>query len=467
MRNRRKGIRTRKEKKLSKALEILLAITIIIFILIIIIQQAKQKSTEKSIADIMNTLNNMGSQNITNENFTENNNTSNNIESGSNITTNTTPENTTIPNITSNDITNTTTDEPTTTQEKNTTFTMAVTGDIMCHNTMYEDAYNKSKKTYDFTYMFEDIKLHLQTADITVGNLETVFAGSKVGYSSYPTFNTPEILAKNLKKLGFDVLSTANNHCMDKGYSGLVSTLNHLDINDISHTGTYRNKKEQQNILIKNVKGIKIAFLSFTYDTNGISIPKNKSFCVNLADKKTILAQLKLAKAKNPDLICVSMHWGTEYETKPNSKQKELADLLFKNGTDIILGNHPHVAQSMEKRKIKQADGLTKDGFVIYSLGNFMADQDKPNTRSSAILNLQITKNNETGKISIDKASYVPTYIYKKSTGKTKKFKIIDIKNTIAAYDAEADKSIGKSTYNILNNELKNIQKLIGKEILK
>lgn len=466
MRNRRKGIRTRKEKKLSKALEIILATLITIFILIIIVQQVKQNSTEKSIADIMNTLNNIGSQTTTNENFTENNNTSNNIENESNITTNTTPENTTIPNITSNDISNTTTNE-TTTQEKNTTFTMAITGDIMCHNTMYEDAYKKSKKAYDFTYMFEDVKLHLQTADITVGNLETTFAGAKQGYSSYPTFNTPEILAKNLKKLGFDVLSTANNHCMDKGYSGLVSTLNHLDDVDLSHTGTYRNKKEQQNILIKNVKGVKIAFLSFTYGTNGIAIPKDKSFCVNLDDKKTILSQLKLAKQKNPDLICVSMHWGTEYETKPNNKQKELADLLFKNGTDIILGNHPHVAQSMEKRKIKQADGSTKDGFVIYSLGNFMADQNKPYTRSSAILNLQITKNNETGKISIDKASYIPTYIYRKPTGKTKRFKILDIKNTIAAYDADADKSIGKATYDTLKTELKNIQKLIGKEISK
>ena len=105
------------------------------------------------------------------------------------------------------------------------TINMAFTGDIMCHNTMFKDAYNSDTNEYDFSYYFDDIKYHLQTADITVGNLETTFAGSKVGYSGYPTFNTPETLAKALKNIGFDVVSTANNHCIDKGYKGIESTI--------------------------------------------------------------------------------------------------------------------------------------------------------------------------------------------------------------------------------------------------
>lgn len=96
---------------------------------------------------------------------------------------------------------------------------MALTDDIMCHNTIYNDAFNKQSNTYDFSYLFDDIKYNIQTADIAIGNLETTFAGSSKGYSSYPTFNTPENLAYTLKKVGFDVLSTANNHCYDKGYS--------------------------------------------------------------------------------------------------------------------------------------------------------------------------------------------------------------------------------------------------------
>ena len=262
-------------------------------------------------------------------------------------------------------------------QEEDITFTLATTGDIMCHNTNFLDAYNSSTKSYDFSYYFTDIKQYLQEADITVGNLETTLSGAKRGYSGYPTFNTPEILAKNLKSAGFNVVSTANNHCMDKGYSGIESTIKFLDEADLAHTGTFKSKKDQETILIKNVKGVNIAFLSFTYGTNGIPVPKDKSYAVNLIDKSLIKSQIELAKKENPDLICVSMHWGIEYQTKANKEQEKLADFLFKNGVDIILGNHSHVPQQMEKREIKLDDGTTKDGFVIYSLGNFMANQNK------------------------------------------------------------------------------------------
>ena len=344
-------------------------------------------------------------------------------------------------------------------------FSMAITGDIMCHNTMYQDAYDSSTKSYDFSYYFDDIKQHIQTADIAIGNLETTFAGSKVGYSGYPTFNTPEILAKNLKKTGFDVVSTANNHCIDKGYKGIESTIKYLDEADLSHTGTFTSKENQEKILIKNVKNVNIAFLSFTYGTNGIPVPKDKSYAVNLIDKDLIKKQLKLAKEENPDLICVCMHWGIEYQTTPNSTQEDLADFLFDNGVDIIIGNHPHVPQKMEKKKIKLEDGSTKDGFIIYSLGNFMANQNYKYTQDSAILKLEITKHANDGKISIDKATYTPTYFYKNPSKSRKKFKIIDINRAIKAYESKSDTSIGKSTYNTLVTELKNIKRIIGDEI--
>ena len=112
---------------------------------------------------------------------------------------------------------NTTSSQNRAVQEEDITFTLATTGDIMCHNTNFQDAYNSSTKSYDFSYYFTDVKQYLQEADITVGNLETTLSGAKRGYSGYPTFNTPEILAKNLKTAGFNVVSTANNHCMDKG----------------------------------------------------------------------------------------------------------------------------------------------------------------------------------------------------------------------------------------------------------
>ena len=344
-------------------------------------------------------------------------------------------------------------------------FSMSVIGDIMCHNTQYKDAYNSSTGTYDFSYVFEDIKNYISEADIAVGNLETTFAGKDRGYSNYPRFNTPEQLAYNLKDFGIDVLSTANNHCMDTNFSGLVSTLNYLDDAGISYMGTNSTQENQNKVLIKDVNGIKIAFLSFTYGTNGIPVPKDKSFAVNLIDNTLILEQLSLAKSQNPDLICVSMHWGIEYQTKQNSEQEKLANLLFENGVDVILGSHPHVLQPMEKKTITLADGSSKDCFVIYSLGNFMSGQTQTNTRNSVILNMDFTKSGETGKTTIDSVSYVPIYMYKSNSKVTQKYRVLDIEKTIANYESRIDTSINKSTYSTLKTELSKIKTLMGENI--
>ena len=335
---------------------------------------------------------------------------------------------------------------------------MTIIGDIMCHNTQYNDAYVASTGTYDFSYVFNDIKDYISSADLAIGNLETTFAGKARGYSSYPTFNTPEELAGNLKDLGIDVVSTANNHCMDKGYKGIVSTLDYLDQAGILHTGTSRSVQEQETVLVKEVNGIKIAFLSFTYGTNGINIASDKSYSVNLIDDDLIVNQINLAKKENPDIICASMHWGIEYQTKQNKEQERLAELLFKNGVDIILGSHPHVLQPMEKKTITLDDGTTKDGFVIYSLGNFMSGQVKENTRNSIILNLQITKNGETGKISIDNINYIPIYMYKATTGSVQRYRILDIEKSIKDYESGKNISIGQTAYNTIKKELVKIK---------
>lgn len=342
---------------------------------------------------------------------------------------------------------------------------MSIIGDIMCHNTQYKDAYVTSTGSYDFSYVFEDIKNYITSADIAVGNLETTFAGKEKGYSNYPRFNTPEQLAYNLRDFGIDVLSTANNHCMDTNYSGIVSTLNYLDDAGISHVGTNTSWYEQNKILIKEVNNIKIAFLSFTYGTNGITIPTDKAFAVNLIDDDFILKQISLAKEQNPDIICTSMHWGIEYQTKQNKEQERLANLLFENGVDVILGSHPHVLQPMEKRTVTLEDGTTKDCFVIYSLGNFMSGQTKENTRNSIILNMTFTKSGETDKTTIDSVSYIPIYMYKSSSKSTQRYKILDIENSIKKYENGIDTSIGKSVYSTLQTELTKIRNTMGEDL--
>lgn len=346
------------------------------------------------------------------------------------------------------------------------TIHMVATGDIMCHLTNVKNAYNSSTKDYDFANVFKNISKYTKNADITVGNLETTFAGSSRGYTGYPTFNTPEVMGKNLKNIGFDVLCTANNHSMDKGYSGLESTLNFLDEYGLEHYGTARSQEEQNNILIKDVNGIKIAFLAYTYGTNGITVPKDKSYCINLIDKDLIKKQIDLAKAQNVDLICASMHWGIEYKLTPNSTQKDLADFLFKNGVDIILGSHPHVLEPMEKRTVTLEDGTTKDGFVIYSLGNFVSGQIYANTKSTVILNIEITKNSN-GTISLGSIKYTPVYLYDAgSNSKSRsRYTLIDIEQAISDYENGEKNAISKSLYNTLKTELVSIQKHVGAEI--
>ena len=341
-----------------------------------------------------------------------------------------------------------------------TTFTLTAIGDIMCHNTQYLDAYNDETGEYDFSYVFDDISLYTKTADICVGNLETTFAGEDVGYSSYPTFNTPDSLAYELKDIGVDVLSTAGNHALDKGFNGLSRTIDVLNDADISHLGTYKSKEEQDKTLIKYVKGIKIAFVNFAYGTNGIPIPSDKPYCVNLIDENLMKEQIDRAKEEEPDIIIACMHWGTEYKTTPNSTQEQLADFLFKNGVDIILGTHPHVLEPMEKRTVTLDDGSTKDGFVIYSLGNFIADQNAEYTRDSIILNIDITKHTD-GKITIDNYEYVPIYMYKDTSKKKQKMKLLDINKNIYNYENYLDDTISESLYNTLKSELSKIQKIL------
>ena len=343
---------------------------------------------------------------------------------------------------------------------KDTTINIVVIGDVMCHSTNFKGAYNSTTKTYDFNPAFTDIKKYTENADITIGNLETTFAPDSVAYSGYPTFNSPKELGIALKNIGVDVLSTANNHSLDKGYSGLTSTIDKLDEIGLEHIGTYKSSEEQEKILIKDVNGISIAFLSYTYGTNGIPVPSGKEYCINLIDKELISKQIKQAKEQNVDLICVNMHWGDEYKLKQNSTQEQLADFLFKEGADIILGSHPHVLEPMEKRTIALEDGTTKDGFVIYSLGNFISGQVIANTKNTIILNLKITKHGDSGKITIDDFDYTPVYCYDKGAGTSNRYKLIDIRTAIEDYIA-GKQNISSSLYSTLKTELKKIEDIM------
>lgn len=293
-------------------------------------------------------------------------------------------------------------------QEKpiTTTASFSVVGDIMVHSYQYEEAYNSETKTYDFSHNFTEVKKYFEGKDLVIGNLETVFAGEEVGISDYPCFNTPDSFLDTLKDAGFNLVTTANNHCMDKGKNGLLRTIQKLDEKGISHVGTYASQEESEETLIKEINGIKFAFVSFTYGTNGINVPD--PYLVNVMSEQLVKEKIQKAKAENPDFVVVMPHMGNEYELYVRDVFKNWADLMFESGADIILASHPHVLQPMEMRTLTDKNGNQKTGFIIYSLGNFISSQTTPPRNAGVILNMDFEKTDGIAKIK--KISVVPVW---------------------------------------------------------
>ena len=337
-------------------------------------------------------------------------------------------------------------------------------GDTLCHKGVFKAAYDTKTKEYDFSPMFKYVKGYFENATISIGNCEVPMAGSKVGYSGYPSFNAPEQLATDLKELGVDIMTTANNHAMDQGYRGLESTLNYLDDAGIEHVGTARSEEEYDTILIKDLNGIKTAFLSYTYGVNGIRKPSSKKYCVNFIDKELIQEQIKQAKKEGAELIVASMHWGTEYKTEENDDQEEMAKFLIQNGVDIILGSHPHVLQPIKMLKVKTSEGKEREGLVIYSQGNFFSNQKKENTQDTAIFSIEVKKDGKTGKVSINKVTYAPIYVNIKEPGTKNRYELLDLNEIIRSYE-KGEKTWSKDKYKLALKEKEKITKILGPEI--
>lgn len=287
---------------------------------------------------------------------------------------------------------------------------ISVTGDLMVHQWQMDNAYNKNTNFYEFDYAFSNIKHILQNADLTIGNLETVLGGSKIGYSDYPMFNSPDSFAVALKNAGFDLLTTANNHSNDKREYGLIRTLDVLNYLKLDHVGTYKNQEDRDNIFIKDVNGIKLAFLSYTYGTNGIPLTNGKPYLCNILDETLIKNDIQKAKSLNPDFIIVMPHMGNEYELAPRDIFKNWTNIMFEAGADIVLASHPHVLQPAEFKTYKYADGTIRNCFVIYSLGNFISSQRTLPRDTGVIFNLYLEKE-PSKKAIIKKISFTPTWV--------------------------------------------------------
>lgn len=278
------------------------------------------------------------------------------------------------------------------------------TGDIIISPEQLSAIYN-AKGKYDFDCIFENIRESFNDSDLLVGNLETPLAGEELGYTNHKwSFNTPASLAKSLKKNGFDILTTANNHCLDRGIEGLVKTIETLDKYSLGHTGTYRTVEERDNGYVCEINKVKIAFLSYTYGTNAVfnqcylskpivnlfqeqeRTPSKKIYIrvlrkllrVTLVEtlfkrvigglfsnrryKKVITKDVHLLLEKGVDFIVMCMHAGGQYNSIPDVDTRNYVKFLLRKPIGLIIGNHPHVIHPAIKYN-------NKIGF--YSLGDF------------------------------------------------------------------------------------------------
>lgn len=354
-------------------------------------------------------------------------------------------------------------------KEKVKTATLVSVGDVMVHGPQLTRAYNSETGQFSFQSSFDTIQSFIEPSDYAVANLETTFSGKDQGlrlsssvyykgYQGYPTFNTPSVLATNIKEAGFDMVTTANNHCYDGLQQGLLSTLNTLDSVGLDHVGTNKDP-DSETAFIKDIEGIRVGFFNYTYSTNGIHVVDENKYAVNTFDNYSkegidrMVSSIKSYLEKNKDQLdysIVYIHFGNEYKTTPNSHQKAIVEALIKAGVDAVIGTHPHVLQPMEKVTVTLEDGSTRSGFVFYSLGNFLSSQIYTNGQPypkdvGMVLRMNLEKN-EDEKAQLKSVELVPTW----SQWKKDKIRVIPVASALESYEKGNKYNLTTRDYNRL-----------------
>lgn len=270
---------------------------------------------------------------------------------------------------------------------------LVMAGDALLHTPVYTDAQKVDSSTgaitYNFAKMFAPIAPLIARYDLAFYNQETILGGTELGLSSYPSFNSPQEFGDTMLSLGFNLISLANNHTLDKGERGVRAMLAYWHTKEaesiarampITIAGSYASQEDRDKPRIYEKNGITYALLAYTYGTNGIPIPKGKEYLVNVYTKDMLIRDVKALRDK-VDLLLVSMHWGIEYDFAPSKEQREFAALLASLGVDIVIGNHPHVIQPIEK---------IGNTLVIYSHGNLISAQKGINKRVGMLTSVRI-----------------------------------------------------------------------------
>ena len=347
--------------------------------------------------------------------------------------------------------------------------TLAAVGDIMCYDEQLQDALTDGR--YDFTAAFSEVAETLSAADVAIGNLETTFADDNP-YAGKPNFNSPPELAGALAGAGFDVLSTANTYSIQYGINGLFSTLLHTQQAGITPVGTYFTQEERNlngSAVIRDVDGVRVAFLAYTKGVNNMYLPDGYEYSVNMLyddyyfaytgfRKKEILADISAAKEAGADVIVCMLHWGSEYESAVTAEQENIADTLLSAGVNIIIGSHSHVVSEVEMRDVTLSDGSVRQGLVAWSLGNFYSYMSREGTMESLIL--QIALQVDEDGVHFTSVDYVP--VCTSYDEDMTHFRVTNIPLQIDRYLSVAEGSVDAATYETYQSIVRHIDNRVG-----
>ncbi len=300
--------------------------------------------------------------------------------------------------------------------------TLTFVGDIMVHTPQFKSA-RLADGDYNFEPWFQYVKPYFTNSDLMIGNLETTLS-ERNDISGYPSFHSPVQLATALKKAGFDILVTANNHSLDNHLYGVETTLSTLRSIDIASTGTYLRDETAQPLIVTQ-NDIKIGLIASTYGTNGILLPKNYPHVVNINSTSLYQAQIKTLRENDVDTIIAFVHWGNEYQRKASRSQIEFANQLAELGVDIIIGSHPHVIQPDDF-----IETSNHQCYVVYSLGNAISNQRKRYRDSGLAIRLTLHKR-ANKKPTLARIDYLPLWVDKHDQNGNINYAMIPLDNTI------------------------------------
>ncbi len=300
-------------------------------------------------------------------------------------------------------------------------------GDIMMMQSQVSGAWSDALQSYDFAPSFHAMQPWFSKADLLCGNLETPLAGEFAGYTGpapspptplpdgtpaereLQTFNAPAALAASLKSAGFDVITTANNHCLDRDSAGLFRTTQVLREAGLVQLGSYLSEEDRAVPRIVDVNGIRVGLLAWTFSVNGYEgklSSGERSYAVGRLDKAKMAEEIRMLREAGAEFVIAFPHWDVEYMEKPTGSTKKLAAWMLEQGVDAVLGAHPHVVQPAEYVSV-QRNGAEYTGLVVYSMGNFISNMSPAPKTYGMYVELTIIKTPD-GRVSLESAGILP-----------------------------------------------------------